>query len=131
MPLLGFLSTGTFALSIPILMIFGGIAVAITAIIMSGRKKELVHKERLIALEKGIELPPEPVKEKRPRYLGNRTGGLVLFCLGLALTIALFATEGSAGVWGLPTLAIGIGLLISAELERREHEAGRGSGPRG
>ena len=133
MPLLGFLSTGTFALSIPILLIFGGIAVAITAIIMSGRKKELVHKERLIALDKGIELPPEPVKvkEKRPRYVGNRTAGLVLFCLGVALTIALFATEGSAGVWGLPTLAIGVGLLISAELERREYEAERGSGPRG
>jgi hypothetical protein len=131
MPLLGFLSTGTFALAIPILLIFGGIAVAITAIIMSGRTKELVHKERLIALDKGIDLPAEPVKvkrEKRPGYFGNRTAGLVLFCLGVSLTIALFATAGSAGVWGLPTLAIGVGLLISAELERREYVERGGSG---
>jgi hypothetical protein len=116
------LSTGTFALTIPIIIIFGGIAVAITAIIMSGRKKELLHKERLISIEKGIQLPAEPVKVEKPKYGGTRTAGLVIFLVGFALTIALFATEGSEGVWGLLPMAMGAGLLIGAHLEKQEYE---------
>ena len=116
-----FLTTETFALTIPLLSIFGGVSIAIVSIIMAGRKKELIHKERLIALEKGIDLPGEPIKDKREAYLANRTGGLVMTMIGLTLTIALWTVAGSVGgVWGLIPLGIGVGLLISAALEKKE-----------
>ncbi|MDH3216640.1 MAG: DUF6249 domain-containing protein [Candidatus Krumholzibacteria bacterium] len=117
----GFLTPETFAISIPVIAIIGGVAIAIVAIVMEGRKKELRHKERLLAMEKGIDVPSEPVKEIRPAYLHNRSSGLVMTLIGLALTVALWTVAGpEGGVWGLIPLAIGIGLLISASLEKKE-----------
>ena len=127
--LFGFLTPEVFAITIPLLSIFGGVAIAIVAIIMAGRKKELAHKERLLAMEKGMEIPVEPRDEKRPAYLSNRSSGLVLTLLGVALTIALFAVSGKVGgVWGLLPMAVGIGLLISSSLEKREIESKAVSG---
>jgi len=125
----GFLTTETFALTIPLFSIFGGISIAIVAIIMAGRKKELMHKERLLALEKGIALPeeePRKNKSKRPAYLTQRTWGLVMTMIGLTLTIALWTVAGSVGgVWGLIPLGIGVGLLISSSLEKKEMESNK------
>lgn len=119
----GFLSPETFAISIPVIAIMGGIAIAIVAIFMEGKKKELKHKERLLAMDKGMEIPTEPVEPRRPSYLKNRTGGLVMTLLGIALTIALWTVaDATGGVWGLLPLAIGVGLLISSYLEQRESE---------
>ncbi|MEE9269486.1 MAG: DUF6249 domain-containing protein [Candidatus Krumholzibacteria bacterium] len=113
--------------SIPLLFIFGGVAIAIVAVIMSGRRKELKHKERLIAMEKGIELPGEPVKQQRTTYLSHRTRGLVMVAGGAMLTIALWATAGTdGGVWGLVPLGIGIALLVSSALEKRENQDNNG-----
>ncbi|UCG52757.1 MAG: hypothetical protein JSW58_04180 [Candidatus Latescibacterota bacterium] len=119
------------AISIPIISIIGGCAIAIVAIIMASRKKELEHKERLSAMEKGIDIPQAPREEVRPPYLSNRTGGLVMTFIGIALTIGLWVSGGAiAGVWGLIPLAIGIGLLISSILEKREVDQ-KGFGDRG
>jgi hypothetical protein len=126
----GFLTPELFAMTIPLLSIFGGVAIAIVAIIMAGRKKELAHKERLLAMEKGIEIPTAPKPEKRPEYLAHRTTGLVMTLLGLAFTIALWAVAGKdGGVWGFVPMAIGIGFLISAGMEQREDERKSGGGP--
>ena len=124
----GFLSPEVMAISIPIISIMGGIAIAIVAIFVEGHKKELRHKERLAAMEKGIPIPEEPKNERRPAHLRNRTGGLVMTLLGLALTIALFTVSGpDGGVWGLLPMAIGLGLLFSSHLERKETERSNGS----
>jgi hypothetical protein len=129
--LFGFLTPELFAMTIPLLSIFGGVAIAIVAIIMAGRKKELAHKERLVAMEKGIEIPVEPRDEKRPAYLANRSAGLVMTFIGIALVIALSAVAGKeGGVWGLIPLAIGIGLLISSALEKKDVEKRSGDRPR-
>jgi hypothetical protein len=121
MPVFGLLRPETLAIMIPITTIIGGIAVAIVAIIMSGRKKELEHKERLIAMEKGVTLPEIQIKPARPAYLQNRSAGLVLTFLGIALTIAIWVPAGAeGGIWGLIPLAIGIGLLVSSALEKKE-----------
>jgi phosphatidylglycerophosphate synthase len=126
MPLIGLIDANVIAVTIPLLAIFGGIAIAIVAIVMEGRKKELMHKERLLAMEKGIDIPTEPRKEERPQYLSNLTGGLVTFCLGVALTIALWAVAGSdGGVWGFIPMAIGIGLLIASALEKKQVDRAR------
>ena len=121
MPLFGLLSPETIAVMIPITAILGGIAIGIVAIIMAARKKELEHKERLTAMEKGIDIPQPPKKEKRPAYLNMRPWGLVVTLIGVAVTIALWVTAGSiGGVWGFIPLGIGIGLLISSALEKKE-----------
>jgi hypothetical protein len=106
---------------IPITAIAGGIAVAIVSIIMGARRKELEHKERLLAMEKGIEIPRPIEPECRPSYRSNRTSGLVMALLGIALMAAIWAVAGvRGGVWGLIPMAIGVGLLIAAALEKKE-----------
>lgn len=125
MPLFADLWTAeTLAVFIPLGAMMGGVIIAILAVLAAGRKKELEHKERLVAMEKGVELP-QPVKpEVRPAYKSNRTAGFVMTLLGIALTIAIWAVAGvEGGVWGLVPLAIGIGLLIAASIEKKEAEA--------
>lgn len=119
----GSLDSQVVAVMIPIVAIIGGIAIAIVAVIVEGKKKELVHRERLIAIEKGVELPPlEEKEEKRPTFLKNRSSGLVMTFIGIALSIALWVESGDSWVWGLMPLAIGVGLLVSSTLERKDYE---------
>ncbi|NWF91153.1 MAG: hypothetical protein HXY50_17035 [Ignavibacteriaceae bacterium] len=118
------LNAETLAVMIPITAIMGGIAIAIVGIIMSARKKELEHKERIIAMEKGMAVPEPPKVERRPAYKSNRTGGFVMTLIGIALTVALWTAAGATGgVWGFIPFAIGIGLLIASAVEKKECEA--------
>jgi hypothetical protein len=121
----------TLAVMIPITGIMGGIAIAIVAIIMSARKKELEHKERLVAMEKGIAIPEPPKPVVQPAYKGNRTGGIVMTFLGIAITVATWSVAGAVGgVWGFIPLAIGIGLLVASAIEKKEHDAEKQTGSR-
>ena len=119
----------TIAVMIPIVAILGTFAIVIVAIVVEGRKKDLAHKERLFALEKGLPLPEPPEKKERPVYATRRAWGLVWLGLGLALTIALAvnpdAAEVSAWAWGLIPTFIGAGLLIAAVLDKKEWEQRR------
>jgi hypothetical protein len=96
------------------------------AIVVAGRKKDLEHKERLVALEKGLPLPEPAEREMRPVHALRRAWGLVWAGIGLALTIALAtnpaAARESAWAWGLIPLFIGAGLLIAAILDKKEFE---------
>lgn len=123
MPIFSFVDSDAIALSIPILAVCGGVLIAITAIIVGGRKKEQEHRERLIAMEKGI-IPPAPPEEvERPKYSSRRANGLVMTGIGLALTIAMSVANGvDSGVWGLIPLFIGIGLLIAGSIDKREFD---------
>ncbi len=113
------------AVFIPIFVVAGAIVIVVTAIIVQGRKKDLEHRERLAAMEKGIPLP-EPIiqqKQQKPAYSGRRAVGLIFVGIGLALTIILWTIEGShGGVWGLLPLFMGLGLIIAAILDKREFE---------
>lgn len=107
---------------IPIVALFGGVIIAIVAIIAGAKTKELKHKEKIVAMEKGIELPEETVKE-RPVHAGRRAAGMVFVGLGLSLTIAIWVAAGAiGGVWGLVPLFIGIGLLIAAAIDKKEYQ---------
>lgn len=116
----------TIAVLIPIVAVLGTFAVVIVAIVVEGRKKQLTHQERLVALEKGLPLPEEPTKEQKPVHSKRRAWGLAWFGLGLALTIALALNPESARVraWGfaLIPMFIGIGLIIASVLDKREYE---------
>jgi hypothetical protein len=111
------------AISIPILAVAGGVLIAITAIITKGRQKEQEHRERVLAIEKGMAPPAPPAEVDRPKYSSRRANGLVMTGIGLALTIALWVEDGAdSGVWGLIPLFIGIGLLIAGSIDKREYD---------
>ncbi len=115
------INPGTVAIMIPIVFLLAALAIVITAIIMDGRQKELKHRERLIAMEKGLPIPELPKIEKRPAHLTLRAWGFVLAAVGLAVTIGITAEAGFVhGVWGFVPLFVGIVLLFAARLERKE-----------
>ncbi len=115
------ISPQVIAVSIPIIFVLGAIAVTITAMILDSSRKDRKHKERLLAMEKGMELPEEPIKTSPPRYLAMRAWGLVFTLIGLATFIGITAEEGiKHGVWGFMPLSIGIALLVAAFLEKKE-----------
>jgi hypothetical protein len=109
------------AVFIPILAVIGTFAMIITVIIMGNRHKELQHRERIIAMEKGIEIPKEPEKVKRPVYLTMRAWGLVLFAVGIVIFFGIWVEAGFRySLWGLLPAAIGAALLIAGRLESKE-----------
>lgn len=113
------------ALLIPILGIVLGVGVAVVAIIASHREKqkraELRHRERLAAIEKGIELPPDPDVEIAPRKSASSLkSGLIYLLVGIVLYFALSEVAGDdVALFGLIPAAIGVGSLISYFVEGR------------
>ena len=99
------------------------------------RDREMLHRERMLALEKGVPLPELPAPEANgsaiPRYpnaLPNAAlgCGLLLFSLGLGVISALQIVtirdpETPANVWafGLIPTFLGFGCLIYYWLIRR------------
>ncbi|MBN1885720.1 MAG: hypothetical protein JW876_09405 [Candidatus Krumholzibacteriota bacterium] len=109
------------AVTIPIMFLIGAVAVVITAIVTRAGHKELLHKERLAAMEKGIPIPEEPARLRPPRYLAIRAWGLVFLFVGIAVMVGIIAEAGIRhGLWGLIPTAMGAALLLSAQLERSE-----------
>jgi hypothetical protein len=111
---------GLIALFIPLFGIVFGIAVAIVAIVTAHRQKiqrtELRYKERLAAIEKGLELPPDPVDFD---HNGKRSGsgalrfGLIWLAVGIVLFFALDRVGGDeVALFGLIPAAVGLANLI-------------------
>lgn len=122
------------ALLIPILGIVFGIGVAIVAIIAKHREKtqrvELRHKERLAALERGLELPPEIEQpdDGGRRGAGSLRSGLIGLFVGIVLYFALYRVAGDdVALFGLIPAAVGLANLIFYFSERRRL-AGNGNG---
>lgn len=123
-PIFGWVDAEVVAVFIPIMAVLGGVFIAVTAVIMNGRRKELEHRERIIAMEKGLPVPGPALTPERPKFSSRRANGLVMVGIGLALTIAMWTVDGSeAGVWGLIPLFIGAGLLIAGSMDKREWES--------
>ncbi len=125
------------AISIPIVAIVMGIGMGMLALWLDFRRKralfELHHKERMAAIEKGMDLPPLPAELLRGQG-GRRTPadslrrGLVLLLLGIALVIALYMTPNAGprvAFWGLIPAAIGLGNLIFYYVEGRKPPTGK------
>jgi hypothetical protein len=114
-----FFAAGDLFFLIPGVAIVMSLAIPIVAIIADFAKRrkiyELHHKERLAAIEKGVELPPLPVEligaapKGRPRYLLR---GLVWLFAGLGILIALAGVTRSEAekVWMLGFIPTGVGL---------------------
>jgi len=114
---------GVIALLIPIIAIVGGIALAIVGVITKGKEEELKHKERIVAMEKGLPVPEMPKEEQRPRSARHRTWGLVLTFLGVALIVLRLVYDSYGTLTaGVIVAAIGLAFLCAAWFDRRDAE---------
>ena len=116
------------SLMIPLFGIVFGVGVAIVAMVTGHRQKiqrvELRHKERLAAIEKGLELPPDAGDPedagKRPRS-GSLRSGLIGLSVGIVLYFALDRVTGDeVALFGLIPAAIGLANLIFYFIEGRK-----------
>jgi len=116
----------TFAILIPLSAIILGISAGIVGIVSRHRqllqRADLRHRERLAAMDKGLELPPEivDVEASRPRFLLR---GLVWTFVGVA---GYFALNGLAGdeestLAGIP-FAVGLAYLIYYFVQGRKED---------
>ena len=121
------------AVLIPIFGIVFGIGIAAIAIIARHRqdlqRNELRHKERLAALEKGIELPPDPVPENGsgPRRSNALRSGLIGLFVGVVLYFALDELlDHDMALFGLLPAAVGLANLIYWFIEGHRKSNGNG-----
>jgi len=130
--------TGIFAMAIPIVAIIGGITVAVVRTLGQQRLAELAHRERIVALERGVDpskLPPPPVLDYGPaygaynpqrRYHGLLIGGIVCLVVGLSVAAFLRIMETDKNAWsvGLIPAGVGVALLLSAALIKPRNGGG-------
>lgn len=123
--------------AIPIIAIVGGITAGIVRTIGQQRLIELAQRERIAAIERGVDpskLPPLPVgrsgddlssmylperEAAKRRSQGLMVGGIVTLAVGVSLAAMLGVLDGgedNAWAVGLIPAAVGIALLISAWL---------------
>ncbi len=119
------MSPDIIALSIPIVAILGAFATVIAAAYLRSREKEQLHKERMLRLEKGLEIPPELFEsrpEKKPTDFRSARAWLIvigslMISIGVGAMIALGVREGiEKGINGIVPLFIGIGLFVAQRL---------------
>lgn len=138
------------ALSIPIIAIVGGITAGIVKMMQRQRAFEMIQRERIAAIERGLD-PDKIASLRHPMLFDENTGygygdpgmatahrrqglligGLVTLFAGIAIAIFLHGVadgEGGGKVWmvGLIPAAVGVALLLSVMLIR---PIGPGSGP--
>ena len=131
-----------FALSIPIVAIVGGITAGIVRMINRQRSFELMQRERIAAIERGLD-PEKIANMQRPmlydddgmygdpnamaerRRQGILIGGIVTLFVGVAVAVFLYGVAGGhhgdgEKVWlvGMIPAAVGIALILSSFLIR-------------
>lgn len=119
------MSEDQMALLIPIIAVTLSMAVAIVFIITRYRRNvrelEQRHRERMAAIDKGLDLPPEavaPPPVTPPRYLLR---GLVWLGVGLAIVFgARELLDNDAASLGWIPVAVGVAYLIFYMVEGRK-----------
>lgn len=117
-------------LGTPALAIVGGIVAAILKMLGQQRLMELAQRERIAAIEKGLDvtqLPPIALPSPRRTALrkvqGMTIGGLLTLAIGIGLGITLLLMPANDGgeAWpiGFVPAFLGIALLLSARVVRR------------
>ena len=116
-------------LLIPIITVTVSLGALIVWIVVAHRRRkheiDCRHQERMAAIEKGLELPPDPVPPPaqmppRSRYLLR---GLIWFGIGLAITFGgRDWLQGPMGGAGWIAVAVGAAYLIFYLVEGRRTE---------
>ena len=123
---------------IPISM-FGAVVLIIWfAVNAQYKRRQMEHKERMLAIEKGMDIPPSLVedKPKKPKHHNPYTAALVWIAIGVGMAFYgfLFPSEWEAGPgfysFAAIPLCVGIALLIANALnlkrlarEKKEEQA--------
>ena len=129
---------------VPLVSVTLGIGMIIVSILVKHRRQmqelDNRHKERMAAIEKGLDLPPDPLTEqvKAVRRLdssgpGSRylLRGLIWLGVGLALALSGNFLGSGYRAYGWIAVAVGAAYLIYYALEgRREGPPPSGGGPR-
>ena len=116
--------------AIPIIAIIGGITAGIVRMLGRQRLAELAARERMAAIERGIDpakLPPMPAlmdegwsgesrSDPKRRAQGLMIGGLVTLAVGIALSVLIWTTSDERSGWAVGLLPglVGVALLLSA-----------------
>ena len=121
---------------IPIVAIVFGIGIAALGLWTDHKRKsqllEHTHKERMAAIEKGVELPPlnaDPLTNRGTSNVANPArilrNGVFMLSFGIVLYFALITVgAGEAAVFGLIPGTIGLAnLAYAAVLFKREQKA--------
>ena len=120
------------AVFIPIVAIVMSLLIPIIYQVLDYRRRrdivETHHKERMAAIERGLEIPPLPEsffspldRNKRPRHLLT---GMVWLFIGIALFLALGAVAGEdVRFFGLIPAGVGLAFLIYYFIEGKHEVA--------
>jgi uncharacterized protein DUF6249 len=114
------------ALLIPILSVTLSLGAVILWIVVWHRRRvheiESRHKERMAAIERGLELPPEPLPPapQMPPRAPYLLRGLIWLGVGIALSLALRDWFGFMGGFGWIAVAVGAAYLIFYFVEERK-----------
>jgi hypothetical protein len=126
------------AVFIPIVAIFMSLLIPIVFSVMDyKRRKDIVeanHKERLAAIERGMDIPPLPESFYLPLKPQRRSSyllpGLVWLFVGIGLFVALGAVAGDdVKFFGLVPIGVGLALLIYYFVEGKKLQAGAAGPP--
>jgi Domain of unknown function (DUF6249) len=134
------MSEDAIAVFIPIVAIVMSLSIPIVfAIVDYRRRRDIVeahHKERMAAIERGMELPPLPESffrsfnyDRKPRHLLT---GMIWTFVGVGLFVALREVAGRDVAWfALMPIGVGLALLIYYFVEGRKQamQPGRGDKP--
>ncbi len=114
------------ALLIPIISVTVSLGALIVWIVVWYRRRmreiDCRHRERMAAIEKGLELPPEslPQPEQMPPLSRYLLRGLIWLGIGLALTFGVHERFGTqTGSFGWIAVAVGAAYLIYYFVEER------------
>ena len=135
-------------LLIPITAIVGGLSIPIIYLLTHYKKRQQLleqnHKERMLALEKGIELPPIPAEllvrdpfdspddhrqgwDEADKYLRS---GITWLFVGLALAVVVWLkNEPENAGWALIPIAVGLAKLLFYRISSKRPAANRGGQP--
>ncbi|MCK4352352.1 hypothetical protein KAW65_02975 [candidate division WOR-3 bacterium] len=104
------------ALLIPILAVGMSLLIPILVIYFEFRKKMLKTKERMLAIEKGVPLPPEPPEPPKKPVTPLDTLRKGFVCLGIGVALVIFTLVADISKWfmggGLALLFIGTALVL-------------------
>src|SRR5215207_7158322 len=123
------MSEDTVGVLIPLVAVFMSLLIPIVfAIVDYRRRRDIVeahHKERLAAIERGMDIPALPesfynplTRTRRPRTLLT---GMIWFFVGIALVISLGRVAGEDVMYfGLIPTAVGLAFLLYYLIEGRK-----------
>lgn len=110
---------------IPIVAIVMTMLIPIFAFYFWYRVRVQKSKERMLAIEKGVELPPEPLPVAKPvTPLDSLRKGCV--CLGVGVALIIFALVANVSEWfmggGLIVTFVGVALVIWYRIATKKEE---------